>query len=426
MPSILLETGFMTNEGDFNKLIKTANHKKIADGVADSVEASLKAAYTGSTAGGTESSGSTSSGYDDDDDDTISYAGSDVDVDDIYFEEDTVTINVGETLRLSPIIEPEDAEDAELTWRSSSSSVVTVDSGGRSKGIKAGTATISATASENGGEKATVEVEVTGSGVAAGTEISLKDAEYPYPEESYLTVYRNMPVSLVVVSETGERIKNSEFKWETSKSSIASVNQSGVVSGRAKGTCIITAEAGDVELEWDIEVSADKLEVKKISVKKSTYYVHEGGKQQLKWEIDPKAASAMQVRWVSTKSGIASVDEYGLITGKKEGDCTIIGTCGGARVTVNVVVSEDVIGPDEIELDTSSLEMRVGDREPLTAEVSPDDITDSSVTWKSSNEKVATVDNKGNVKAIKAGTATITCTATANKKATATCRITVY
>jgi N-acetylmuramoyl-L-alanine amidase/uncharacterized protein YjdB len=426
MPSVLLETGFMTNEGDFNKLIKTSNHRKIADGVADSVEATIKAAYSGSASGGTESSGSTvSSG----DDEYISYAGSNVEVDDIWFEENTVTVAVGETLRLNPIIDPEDAEDAELTWKSSSSSVVTVDSGGRIQGIRAGTATVSATASKNGGDKATVKVEVTGSGSASSasnSEISLKDAEYPYAEESYLTLYRNMPVKLAVLSFSGERVKNSEFEWKTSKSSVASVDQSGVANGRSKGTCTITAVAGDIEVEWEIEVSAETLEVKKITLEKNTYYVHEGGKQQLKWAVEPNAAKGLQVKWVSNKSGIATVDADGVVTGKKEGECTLIGTCGGVRVTVAVVVSEDAVGPDEIVLDTASLEMRVGDIEPLKAELSPDDITDSSVTWRSSNDNVATVDSSGNVKAVKAGTATITCTSPANGNATAACTITVY
>jgi N-acetylmuramoyl-L-alanine amidase/uncharacterized protein YjdB len=343
MPSILLETGFMTNEGDFNKLIKTSNHRKIADGVADSVEASIKAAYSGSALGGTESSGSTvSSGGDDDD---ISYDGSDV--------------------------------------------------------------------------------EESGSSLSAG--LALSKAEDAYQEYSSYTVYQSVPLKLTIFSEDGEQIRNSDFKWTSSRTSIATVDQNGVVTGRHKGrSCVITAEAGDYEFEWDIDVSNTTLKVTAIKVDRTEVYLQEKGTKQIKWTVAPDAAQNLAVTWRSNKSGVASVDADGLITAKNEGNCTITGACGDARVQIQVYVVEDPIVVDDIYLGSDTLEMRVGDEDYFIVEVSPIDNTDDSVTWRSSNGNVVSVDSKGNIKALKKGTATITCTAANNKNATATCRITVY
>ena len=60
----------------------------------------------------------------------------------------------------------------------------------------------------------------------------------------------------------------------------------------------------------------------------------------------------------------------------------------------------------------------------LKATVTPTSLKDKSVTWKSSNTKIATVTSSGKVKGIKAGTATITCTSKATG-VKATCTVTV-
>ena len=76
-----------------------------------------------------------------------------------------------------------------------------------------------------------------------------------------------------------------------------------------------------------------------------------------------------------------------------------------------------------ITLDKSELSMRVGDNPvTLVAKVTPEGATDKTVTWSSSNDRVATVDANGKVKAVGNGTATIT--ATAGGK-TATCKLSV-
>jgi hypothetical protein len=102
------------------------------------------------------------------------------------------------------------------------------------------------------------------------------------------------------------------------------------------------------------------------------------------------------------------------------GEATITAEANGYTATCTVKVTTAVSG---ITLDKSELLMKVGDNPvTLVAKVTPDDATDKTVTWRSSNEKVATVDANGKVTAVGNGEATIT--ATAGGK-TATCKLSV-
>lgn len=96
-------------------------------------------------------------------------------------------------------------------------------------------------------------------------------------------------------------------------------------------------------------------------------------------------------------------------------DTTVSGYVKVAFVPVNVT---------GVSLDKRSLSMKTGENQTLIATVSPDDATDKSLVWTSSNEAVATVDENGFVTGIKEGTATITVT-TADGSFTDSCEVTV-
>ena len=90
-----------------------------------------------------------------------------------------------------------------------------------------------------------------------------------------------------------------------------------------------------------------------------------------------------------------------------------------------VVKAPDPVPAESITLNKSKLVLAVGRTEQLTATVSPDNATNKSVTWKSSDTSVATVSTDGLVTAKRSGTATITATTKDGSGLSAGCHVTV-
>ena len=90
--------------------------------------------------------------------------------------------------------------------------------------------------------------------------------------------------------------------------------------------------------------------------------------------------------------------------------------------TVFAVSTVKVTG---VTLNETSLSIAKGNASTLTATIAPSTATNQTVTWKSSNKKIATVDSNGEITGVAKGTVTITCTAKDGSKKSATCKVKV-
>lgn len=138
----------------------------------------------------------------------------------------------------------------------------------------------------------------------------------------------------------------------------------------------------------------------------------EGESQVLSAVVTPHYADDVAVTWSSSDESIATVDANGEVEAISGGQVTI--TCTSqftpeisGTFDINV---EAIVLVSSIEIDGSS-DMIVSQTQLLTATVLPTDAHDTSVTWSSSDEAIATVDAIGQVTALAEGQVTITCTA---------------
>ena len=207
--------------------------------------------------------------------------------------------------------------------------------------------------------------------------------------------------------------------WSSSSTAVATVKD-GVVTAVKEGSATITAKAGGKTATCAVTVKGKFVAVTSVTLDKTSLEMTEGEEITLAATIKPENATEKDVTWTSDKTDVATVKD-GKVTAVKEGTATITAKAGDQTATCKVTVKKGFVEVTSITLDKTSLSLGVGGEETLTATVKPDNATDKTVTWTSSNSAVATVDN-GRVKGIKEGTATIT--AKAGSK-TAKCNVTV-
>ncbi len=170
------------------------------------------------------------------------------------------------------------------------------------------------------------------------------------------------------------------------------------------------------------EKEPQAVKVTGISVNPTSLSLVEGETGSLTATVSPSDADDKTVIWDSSDKSVASV-ENGKVTALKAGSAniTVKSVDGGFTASCSVSVSAKTVDVASISLSKEELTLKEGDSETITATVKPDDATDKTVTWTSSDPSVATVDG-GKIEAVKEGTATVT--AKAGDK-TATCKVTV-
>ena len=211
-------------------------------------------------------------------------------------------------------------------------------------------------------------------------------------------------------------IRNAKITWTTSNSKVAVVSN-GKVTIKGGGTAVITAKtSGGKTATCSITANQPVTSVK---LSKTSLSLEKGKTQTITATITPSDASDKTVTWSTSNSKVATVSN-GKITAVSNGTATITAkTSNGKTASCKVIVTTPV---SSVKLSKTSLTLVKGTSETITATITPSNASDKTVTWTTSNSKVATVSN-GKITAKSDGTATIT-VKTSNGK-TASCEVTV-
>ena len=170
----------------------------------------------------------------------------------------------------------------------------------------------------------------------------------------------------------------------------------------------------------------EEIRVSSISLSKSTLELTVGDQASLDATISPDNATNKKISWNSSKESVATVTPDGIVEAVSAGTAFITARSedSGVNAKCEITVKEKVISVTRIFLNKTSLSLTEGEEFTLEATVTPDNATNKEVTWTSDNEAVAIVSAEGVVKALRAGTASITAT-TANQGKSASCTVTV-
>lgn len=203
--------------------------------------------------------------------------------------------------------------------------------------------------------------------------------------ERSISIEHNETFRLNVTAST-----KGEITFKSNRSSVATVDESGNITGNKPGDAIIT-------LKVDTSTAQFKVKVKNPTIKlnASSLIMYKGQSKAITADI----SSGITPTWKTNKASVATVDENGLVTAIKHGTAIISATVDGVKKTCEVTVK-----PPVIKLNKKSITLKAGEITTLEANVS----SGNAPKWTSKKTSVATVDQKGVIKAKKAGESIIT------------------
>lgn len=329
-----------------------------------------------------------------------------IQVESITLDRDELELVEGDEAVLTASVLPEDATDKTVTWSSSDTAVANVVDG-KVTAIMEGMATILAKAAD---KEASCKVTVAKRVIeVVSVALDLTELELVEGDEAVLTA-----------TVLPENATDKTVSWNSSDPTVATVVD-GLVTAKKEGTATVSARAGEKEASCKVTVAKQVIEVVSVTLDRTELELVEGEDAMLTAKVLPENATDKTVAWSSSDPAIASVVN-GKVTAKKEGTATITASAGEKSASCAVTIKKKVVPVSSISLNKNKLTLTKGRSELLTATVYPDNATDKSVTWSSSNTAIAMVTENGLVTAMGAGTATITASAGGKQ---ATCAVTV-
>ena len=213
--------------------------------------------------------------------------------------------------------------------------------------------------------------------------------------------------------------------WSSSDEEVATVDETGLVTAVGAGEADITVSVADANISSTTHIKVVILPTGVEVPETLSLELNGEATKALGAKMTPEDATDVKLAYLSSDESVATVDESGNVTAVGVGECTITTTIvadttataedagvdsemlvvpENAKAETKVTVGKAI---ESITLDSNEGVLTVGNTHTIKATVFPEDATDKAVTWKSSDESIATVDAEGNVTAKDTGNVTI-------------------
>lgn len=202
---------------------------------------------------------------------------------------------------------------------------------------------------------------------------------------------------------------DSRVTWESSDTSIATVNSNGQVTALKEGMVIITATSIDNPKAKDhIYINCKPVLMTNLILDKVRDIVEPGTELKLTETIYPNNTTYKKLVWNSSNESVAKVSDKGVVKAV---------AAGTAKITVYSEKQPEIkaeyeiivkVNVTKIELNKTILNLQPGAAETLYASIHPENATNKKYNWISNNPSVADVEASGRVVAFQEGTAVIT------------------
>ena len=233
-----------------------------------------------------------------------------------------------------------------------------------------------------------------------------------FPEDLQLSTYMlNMKIGeeyTVVATVLPDNAIDKSITWLSSNPNIVTVDN-GVIKATGAGKTIIKVTLNKTSLTKmiNVTVNANEIPIEKINVEQEIIELFVGDKASIKYTLEPENANNTKLSFLTSNKDVAAFDQSGNIVGVKEGEAVItLKSSNDVTKDIKVTVKNRDVDVTNVKVNMKKITVKEGETKTLVASVVPTNANNQSLTWSSSNNKIATVTD-GKVKGIKAGTATI-------------------
>ena len=310
------------------------------------------------------------------------------------------TLVIGDTRRLTAVVEAAGGASEAVTWSSSDIDVATVDNEGMLSAVDTGKATITATSVFDETVSDTVTATVTPETAVLSVTI--------WPRDVRLAPGSSRQLTTVVVAAGGA---SEDVTWSSSDTNVATIDDEGTLNAHATGTTTITATSVfDDTVSDTVTATVAEAAVLSVTIEPRDVWLLPGSSRQLTAAVEAAGGASEDVTWSSSDTDVATIDDEGMLSALDTGTTTITATSVfddtvSDTVTATVTLEAAVLS---VTIEPRDVWLLLGSSRQLTAAVEATGEASNEVTWSSSSTWVASVSDDGLVTGHRSGEVTIT------------------
>ncbi len=323
---------------------------------------------------------------------------------------DAITLWVGDSRTVPVEVDLDATQVRTLLWSSGNLSVATVNASGAIAAVGAGSTIITVTALAD--PRAKAELLLT---VLPARRVLVS------PAALALGVQQQATLTASVTLEPG---LSTAVNWTTSDPSVAAVSAAGIVTGYDIGVAVITATSLADPTKSGTSVVSVSASVRSVSIAPSTVSSFVGDQDQLVADVVTDGPIARTVTWRSSNSGVASISTTGALNSVAAGTATITAV-STVDTTKRATAQVTVVPAPLVGITPTQASIAIGEQRTFSGRVTVSPGLSTAVIWRSSDQRVATVDASGQVTGVGLGTSSITIRSVADSTRIATATVTV-
>jgi uncharacterized protein YjdB len=305
------------------------------------------------------------------------------------------------------------------TWSSDDSAIATINGSGLAISVMPGSAAISASISSSDVQSATTTLTVT--------DATLNSLAITTANPSIANGLTKQFMATGTYSDGTSPDVTASVTWSSANTQVATVNESGLASGVAIGSALITASLGSEETTTELTITDATLN--SLAITPANPSIANGLTKQFMatgtYSDGTSPDVTASVTWSSANTQVATVNESGLASSVAIGSTLITASLGSEETTTELTITDATLNSLAITPANPSIANGLTEQFTATGTYSDGisvDIT-ASATWSSAETDVATVNDSGLASTLATGTSVVTATFGA-KSATSTLTVT--